>query len=259
MDNQPFVLPSKFAVLISEGEAIESLQKLAKKLQVPLFESVKNNLSIEYFLSYQNNILVLVDKNTPNKQGISVNIAPRSGEQHSYPAPKHNDLAKAIGRQTNTVIDVTTGWGQDALALFRMGYEVECFERSPMMSALLEDGFLRLTQTKWVQIRQLSAPKLTQGNAINLLGNLQTIPDCIYLDPMFPPKRKKSALAKKSIQILQQVLGQDEDKQQLFEMAMRITGKRVVVKSPLYAEPLGEKPPMCFKGKLVRYDVYLKS
>ncbi|MCK4494516.1 MAG: class I SAM-dependent methyltransferase [Methylococcales bacterium] len=249
----------KIAVLILEGERFECAQKLAKKLQVPVCNFVKKDSSADYFLSYQNNVLVLIDKNTPKKQGISVNIDPRSGEQHSYPAPKQNDLAKAIGRQTKTVIDATAGWGQDALALFRMGYLVECFERSPMMSALLEDGFLRLGKTKWVQTRQLRPPKLTQGNAIELLSKLQTLPDCLYLDPMFPPKRKKSALAKKSIQILQQTLGQDEDKQQLFEVALRVAKKRVVVKSPLYAESLGGKPQMRVSGKLVRYDIYLKS
>ena len=249
----------KIAVLISKGERFECAQKLAQKLQLPVVESVENDHSVDYFLSYQNHVLVLIDKNAPKKQGLSVNIKPRSGEQLSYPAPKKNDLAKAIGRQTKTVIDATAGWGQDALALFRMGYQVECFERSPMMSALLEDGFLRLGQTKWVQSRQLSPPTFTQGNAIDLLNKLQTFPDCLYLDPMFPPKRKKSALAKKAIQILQQTLGQDEDKQQLFEVALRVAKKRVVVKSPLYAEPLGGKPQMCVHGKLVRYDVYLKS
>jgi 16S rRNA (guanine1516-N2)-methyltransferase len=36
-------------------------------------------------------------------------------------------------------------------------------------------------------------------------------------------------------------------------------GKRVVVKSPDYAEPLGGKPNESFHGKLLRYDVYFKS
>ncbi|MEE9338914.1 MAG: class I SAM-dependent methyltransferase, partial [Methylococcaceae bacterium] len=35
--------------------------------------------------------------------------------------------------------------------------------------------------------------------------------------------------------------------------------KRVVVKSPNYAEPLAGKPSDSFSGKLLRYDVYLKN
>lgn len=96
------------------------------------------------------------------------------------------------------------------------------------------------------------------GNAIELLGTLDRRPDCIYLDPMFPPKRKKSALAKKSMVVLRDLLGDDLDKEVLFAAAMAATGKRVVVKSPDYAEPLGGKPSESFQGKLLRYDVYLK-
>jgi 16S rRNA (guanine1516-N2)-methyltransferase len=75
---------------------------------------------------------------------------------------------------------------------------------------------------------------------------------------MFPPKRKKSALAKKSIIVLRDLVGDDMDKGQLFATAFKVARKRVVVKSPDYAEPLGGKPNESFHGKLVRYDVYLK-
>jgi len=54
-------------------------------------------------------------------------------------------------------------------------------------------------------------------------------------------------------------LGDDADKQQLFDAAFNAAGKRVVVKSPDYAEPLGGKPTESFQGKLLRYDVYLKG
>jgi len=92
-----------------------------------------------------------------------------------------------------------------------------------------------------------------------LLAALETQPDCIYLDPMFPPKRKKSALARKSMRVLHDLLGDDQDKEQLFAAAFSTAGKRVVVKSPDYAEPLGGKPNESFQGKLLRYDVYFKN
>ena len=76
---------------------------------------------------------------------------------------------------------------------------------------------------------------------------------------MFPPKRKKSALSKKTMTILQEVVGEDLDKTELFEAAFSATAKRVVVKSPDYAEPLGGKPTESFSSKLLRYDVYLKN
>jgi len=248
----------KLAVLYQDHDDLLLAQQLAKKLSIPLYSSVDNKTTEDFFLSYREGGLKLLDKKQLKKGGLMVNIEPRSGEQSSYPAPKQGILAKALGRKTKTVIDATTGWGQDALFIFRMGYQLQCIERSPVMAVLLEDAFLRLAQRDWVQKRQLALPVLKQGNAIKLLSQLETAPDCIYLDPMFPPKRKKSALAKKSMQVLQQLLGHDEDKEQLFMIAMTAAAKRVVVKRPDYAEPLGGKPNQSFKSKLLRYDIYLK-
>jgi Protein of unknown function (DUF548). len=90
------------------------------------------------------------------------------------------------------------------------------------------------------------------------LASLAEKPDCIYLDPMFPPKRKQSAATRKSMAILRDILGDDLDRQVLFEAAFAATGRRVVVKSPDYAEPLGGKPQESYQGKLLRYDVYLR-
>jgi 16S rRNA (guanine1516-N2)-methyltransferase len=59
--------------------------------------------------------------------------------------------------------------------------------------------------------------------------------------------------------VLRDLLGDDDDKEQLLEAAFKAAGKRVVVKSPDYADPLGGKPNESFQGKLLRYDVYLKS
>ena len=127
------------------------------------------------------------------------------------------------------------------------------------MAELLIDGFNRLAEQDWMQKLNLHPPRLLNGNAIDLLTTLESQPDCIYLDPMFPPKRKKSALAKKSMMVLRDLLGDDQDKEQLFAAALMAAGKRVVVKSPDYAEPLGGKPNESFQGKLLRYDVYFKS
>jgi 16S rRNA (guanine1516-N2)-methyltransferase len=109
-----------------------------------------------------------------------------------------------------------------------------------------------------MQQLKLKSPKLIVGNAIDILKGLDFTPDCIYLDPMFPPKRKKSALAKKAMVVLRDIVGNDEDRSELFTNAWQATGRRVVVKCPDYAESVGGKPDECFTGKLIRYDVYLK-
>ncbi len=249
---------NQLAVLFEGNGEISKFEALAERLNVPLRQSSEQNPEA-FFLTWRDGELKLLDTELLRKGGLSVDISPRNGEQRSYPAPKEGAFAQAIGRKTKTVVDATTGWAQDSLCLFRMGYEVRCIERSPMMAELLTDAFERLTQELWVQKLELTPPVLLHGNAIELLKNLASPPDCIYLDPMFPPKRKKSALSKKTMTILQNVVGEDLDKTELFAAAFSATAKRVVVKSPDYAEPLGGKPTETFGSKLLRYDVYLKN
>ena len=246
-----------FAFLCETAEHLAKTNHLATLFSAPLYDALEKIQQEAFFLSYRDGYLVLLEKESLKKGGLTVDIEPRAGEQRSFPAPKQGDLARALGK-SKTIVDATTGWGQDSLAMFRMGFQMTCIERSPVMAALLHDAFERLAQCDWVKNLQLDTPKLLHGNAIDLLAHLETPPDCIYLDPMFPPKRKKSALAKKSMQVLHELIGQDDDKNLLFQAALNATGKRVVVKSPDYAEPLGGKPAQSFAGKLVRYDVYLK-
>lgn len=234
-------------------------QSLSEHLGLPLLCMADAEAArYAFFLCYRDGCLKLLDRQTLKKGGLTVEIDPRPGEQHSYPAPKKDLLAQAVGKKTVGIVDATTGWAQDSLALFRMGYEVTCIERSPVMAALIADGFQRLAQKDWVIKRELFPPKLLVGNAIELLVGLPEKPDCIYLDPMFPPKRKQSAATRKSMAVLRDILGDDTDRLALFDAAFAATGRRVVVKSPDYAEPLGGKPNESHQGKLLRYDVYLK-
>lgn len=249
----------KLAVLYQDQGDVQLFQLLAERLGVPLHQALNSDSLEDFFLTWRDGCLKLLDKELLKKGGLAVDIEPRNGEQRSWPAPKDGALAQALGRKTRTVVDATTGWGQDSLHIFRMGYELLCIERSPVMAELLTDGFNRLAQQDWMLRLNLESPRLLQGNAIDLFAILEIPPDCIYLDPMFPPKRKKSALAKKSMMVLRDLLGDDQDKEQLFEAALNNAGKRVVVKSPDYAEPLGGKPSQSFQGKLLRYDVYLKG
>ena len=249
------------AVLVDGQDNQTLCQYLASKLGLPLIEIAELGQypNLEFFLAWRDGCLSLLEQDGIDKQGLTVEIEHRQGEQRTWPIAKTGAFAQAIGKKTKTVVDATAGWGQDSLALFRMGYEVACIERSPIMAELLADGLGRLSKLDWLQQLQLSPPQLFSGNAVEILGRLPFQPDCIYLDPMFPPKRKKSALAKKAIMVLRDLVGDDVDKDQLFAAALKATGKRVVVKSPDYAEPLGGKPSESFHGKLLRYDVYLKK
>ena len=76
---------------------------------------------------------------------------------------------------------------------------------------------------------------------------------------MFPHK-EKSALVKKEMRILQDVVGQDEDADELLKISLTIATTRVVVKRPSYADFLAEiKPNTSIKTKKHRFDIYLTN
>ncbi len=247
--------------MLYEGQGdCQWLEKLARRLAVPLLQSLEPEVrkQADFYLAWRDGCLTLLQQGSLRRGGLSVDFDVRGEQQRSWPAPKKGPLAQAIGHRTRLVVDATAGWGQDSFQIFRMGYEVLCIERSPVMAELLQDGLRRLAEQPWLQELGIALPQLLVGSAMQILPVLSGKPDCIYLDPMFPPKRKKSALARKSMRILHDLLGDDADREQLFAAAWQAAGKRVVVKRPDYADPLGGTPDESFQGKLVRYDIYLK-
>lgn len=167
-------------------------------------------------------------------------------------------LGRAIGAKARTVIDATAGMGGDALLLACMGYEVLAIERSPIIAALLEDGLRRGEADERIMAALGGRLRMVHGDARQVLLAGEVKADVVYVDPMFPPKRRASALPKKEIQLLRLVVGDDPDAAQLMAAARQAATQRVVVKRPTHAPPLAE-PSMSIEGKLVRYDVYVGS
>jgi 16S rRNA (guanine1516-N2)-methyltransferase len=130
-------------------------------------------------------------------------------------------------------------------------------ERSPLLAALLEDGLKRAEKDQ--ELQQTVPGKLTllQGDAVQIMAELKKRPDTIYLDPMYPHKRK-SALNKQEMRIIRQLVGDDTDAGSLLDSALLHAGKRVVVKRPKRAPLLTEKHPShTITMKNSRYDVYM--
>lgn len=171
---------------------------------------------------------------------------------------KKQPLPKAIGEHP-VVIDATAGFGLDAARLAMMGYHVKAIEKSPIISAMLRDGLWRAEQN--AEFREVLGGRLVviEDNSIQHLQNRHKEDvDVVYIDPMFPPKRKKSALPPGHIQALQHIVGYDDPTQTnlLFETALQTATRRVVVKRPTHAPPMANDSVATHNGKLVRYEVY---
>lgn len=166
-------------------------------------------------------------------------------------------IARAVGIKQGTglpsVLDMTAGFGRDAFVLASLGCRVHMRERSPVIGALLADGLKRAQNDPvigiWVRERlSLSLDESEQ---------LPFKPDTVYLDPMYPAK-KKSAYVKKDMRILKMVAGDDADADQLLLPALKTALKRVAVKRPAYAGWLADrKPDAVIESKKNRFDIYL--
>ncbi len=168
-------------------------------------------------------------------------------------------LFRAVGLRLGkpTVVDATAGLGRDAFLLAYYGCRVTAVERSPIVAALLRDGFERASAEVELQERLADRLQIVCADAREWLRRLPAIeaPEVVYLDPMYPA-RGGSALAKKEMRVLRQVVGDDPDAGELYEAARSIAQQRVVVKRPRLAAPIAPDPTRQYVDKTTRYDVY---
>lgn len=183
---------------------------------------------------------------------------------------KKETLAKAMGlkgpkdaltlRNLPRIIDATAGFAQDSFILASLGFEITLLERSTTIYTLLTAAMTQAKQDPNVE-PIINRMHLIQTDSIQYLASLKSKekPNIIYLDPMFP-ERKKSALNKKEMRFLHETVGDDPDADQLLRIALACATERVVVKRPRLALPLADlKPTYCLAGSSSRFDIYLRG
>jgi len=188
----------------------------------------------------------------------------RLGYRRYHGGGRKQPLGRAVGLTPGkelTIFDITAGLGRDAFVLACLGCQVLMIERSPLLVSLLQDGLQRLQQYEITLAKQALTERLNlyYGDAQQILLNLSmnNYPQVIYLDPMYPP-RQKSALVKKEMRILRQLVGDDLDAPALLKLALNRVQQRVVVKRPQSAPFLAEiTPTFSISSENTRYDIYL--
>ncbi|QUM86834.1 MULTISPECIES: class I SAM-dependent methyltransferase [unclassified Moritella] len=217
----------------------------------------------QFQLIYSDKGLELFKLDEPKLGSVYVDFAGGAvNHRRKFGGGKGQAIAKAVGLKsgvTPSVVDGTAGLGRDAFVLASLGCHVTMLERSPIVAALLDDGLKRAVDDAeiggWIGTRL----KLVFASSLSKLEGLGITPDVVYLDPMYPHK-KKSALVKKEMRVFQSLVGADLDADGLFEPAMRVATKRVVVKRPDYAEYIANaEPSMAIETKKNRFDVYVKQ
>jgi len=236
-------------------------------LEIPLLEACKSSLSKDllkelsllnlpvcseapkdaYYFSCEKGALVL---NTEEGESIQPVLSKPAGFTAKQPLLRA--LAPARG---GTVIDATAGLAGDSLKLAMIADRVIAIERNPVVFALLTSALFTARASSLLLANKIDAHF---GDAIEQIRKLPKA-DVIFMDPMFPPKRKRSALPPKSVRILRNIVGDDSDDEELLRVARCYAKRRVVVKRPLHAAPLAEDHVALHEGKVVRYEVYLPT
>lgn len=217
----------------------------------------------ELCLNFTEMQLEIIDRT--NKMSLSVDFIRGSlGHRKKYGGGKGQTIAKAIGMKQGVsapyVLDATAGLAKDSYVFACLGCKVSMLERSPIVAALVLDGIERASlNIEFAEILNQGF-ELHQADAVEYIQTIEedNKPDVIYLDPMYPDK-KKSASVKKNMQILQKLLGHDMDTSELLNQALDKARKRVVVKRPKGAPVLdaSRSPTLSYDSKATRYDVYI--
>lgn len=233
-----------------------TLAELAARWDLPVVSEIPDGL----YLAMSDGMLGLID-GSDDTQRLPVTVDFLSGQSQyrkSHGGGRGEPIVKAIGMKGSTdyqVIDATPGLGRDAFVLASAGCWVTLIERSAVVAALLDDGLRRLSEANPTLADRF---RLIHGNSAEVMQywDLHEV-DAVYLDPMFP-HRKKSAMVKKEMRLFQHLLGDDPDADALLTPARHVAQKRVVVKRPNAAQPLAQsKPTMAITSKKHRFDVYV--
>jgi len=252
---------------------LDKAKTLSHKLNLPICdETVTSSLWLDWLCHKKEPTLHL--SLCSNKQGpVSIDfLGGKKAHRMQFGGGKGQPLVRAMGQieENNTnrlpnIIDATAGMGGDSYVLATLGFTVKMIERSPIVASLLADALERANNPTEILSPEItnSIANLSLVNADSAQYLLEQKPDIdvIYMDPMYPEKKKKAA-AKKEMQALQQLVGPDIDSENLLAAALQTATYRVVVKRPKGAIPVfcpinNIQPSTQISSPNTRYDIYV--
>lgn len=251
--------PIRHSLIVLSSTCQAQAEQLAQEYGFNLSHALPQNEA--FYLCLDEQGLSLKQGDAP-RTSVQVDfIGGSNGHRRKFGGGLGQDIAKAVGvsgAYQPTVLDATAGLGRDAFVLASLGCEVRAFERHPVVAALLADGLARAARDAETHAIIASISLAWQSSLEGLAQACAAQqPDIIYLDPMFAHDHKQKALVKKEMAAFHGLVGQDEDADELLELALNNARCRVVVKRARKARPLANRPPSySLVGKANRFDVY---
>lgn len=237
-------------IVVAEGDTARAAAvDLARMLRLPFCDIAPESVALRLVQSETD--LCLRDSVTGAR--LRVEFTAARLQRYRAGGAGGDPLRRAIGPDKRHVVDATAGFGGDAVHLAALGHRVTAIERNVVVGALVRDG---LQRARAQGLLEVANPRWLTGDACALLPQLDSAPATVYLDPMFPPKRKRSAAVRKEMNLLRRLAIDDTGAIGLLRVARAYATDRVVVKRPIGAPALAAGVIAAYCGKLVRYDVY---
>lgn len=242
--------------------------------RLPLARSIATQLALPLVKEFPQDgdadqlILAVTDdrievRETAAKRPISVSadfLAATYERRLNSKSKRREPLLRAIDpHQTKPyVIDATAGWGHDAMVMAAHGCRLLAIERSPVMAILVRDGIRRALEKRDRKLFEIIEQiEWRCDDSLMVLKSLaeKQRPDVVYIDPMFPDRRRQVAV-KKELHIARLLVGDDSDAGDLLLVARQAAQSRVVVKRHRRAAPIAPDVHHHYLSKLARFDVY---
>eukprot|EP00761_Pharyngomonas_kirbyi_P008509 gb/GECH01008520.1/.p1 GENE.gb/GECH01008520.1/~~gb/GECH01008520.1/.p1 ORF type:complete len:327 (+),score=80.42 gb/GECH01008520.1/:1-981(+) len=191
---------------------------------------------------------------------------------------------KNKSRQNIHIWDGTAGLGSDGFLLANEGFNVTLMERDPVIFSLLEDGVIRGLSNKKTKETLVNRIQLLNLDSVEYMNqiieqqqkninnsnnntenndsnhNSKPLPDIVYLDPMYPHRKRSTIhpMPRKQIQCLRAWIGRryHADDDVILDAARRCAQHRVILKRPKYVDRRPETD-FSYQGRDIRYDVFL--
>ncbi len=228
---------------------------LVRELGIPTAEQGADGA---FLLGEHEQALDLRPPGEHDRRGIQARFPPDANppENRSSGAGR-NPLVRAFGKKPiEEILDLTAGLGGDAYRLAHAGHRVRAFERDAAVYAVLISGWERARNRGSIPPAVALRLSFSHGDGADQIASLDGMNIGIYLDPMYPSPRHRSAKPRRELQVLRALLGGQGDAANLVERACE-KAARVVVKRPHHADPIVSGASFEIETKLLRFDVYV--
>lgn len=242
----------------------ETAIKIARELELPFLKPQElAQRPGAFVLRTSENGLELETADSRNSGTIRADFEHPTLAYRSTNRINHQAIIRAAGVKQGripSVLDATAGLGKDAYLLATAGCSVVMLEQNRIVHALLRDGLCRASRSRDEKVRLTAGLMRLELTSLAQFVKTQPQFDVVYLDPMFP-ERRKNARVKKDMFVLQKFFehgNSEADDARLLSDAMAVARRRVVIKRPRLAPGIdASKPTFSLSGRSSRYDVYV--